>query len=251
MIVIQYDGGCGPWTGARVATWAYTVCHRTGGFNPRGKIYNYKWLHQDWGVAGEGEKMTSNVAEYTGLLEALKCLEKLQIPKDEPLLIQGDSMLVMKMVSRQWGGAEPHVNAKHLRVLLFHVLAWLDGWNWRIKWIPRANNQFCDDLCARAFREYMLIKKGGKARKRHQIIPFVSPAKTVEPITEPVVESLPQKPPISKRKEDPFRPRAINMNPVYNPIDNDLRYPLNELDQFTYDCRKAGQEYDKKNRSED
>lgn len=67
----------------------------------------------------------------------------------------------------------------------------------------------------------------------------------------PLVKHQPPKKPVATAFPVKHNPRAILPSPRDNrPIDHDLRYPFDKLDQFAYDCRKAGIEYDEKNRSQ-
>lgn len=85
--------------------------------------------------------MTNNVAEYAAAGAAIAGYRALQRPG--PLLVLGDSQLVIMQMSGQWrikAGAYVHV-AHRLRALLAECAFAVE---WR--WIPRAQNAEADAL---------------------------------------------------------------------------------------------------------
>lgn len=111
-------------------------------------------------IVGEGEEMTNNVAEYNGLLAALRWYVSSNIfNQNEKLLIRGDSALVCNMISKIWGWEKdergqktgnwiPHEKYPKLRALLFEILDLLKENNikYDAEWIPREENTEADYL---------------------------------------------------------------------------------------------------------
>ena len=85
--------------------------------------------------------VTSNITEYEGLLNGLR--HAAGVPGLQGLLVQGDSLLVVNQVLGRWSA-----RASHLAELWDESLALLDGLGvpWRIEWIPREENEFCDAM---------------------------------------------------------------------------------------------------------
>jgi len=96
-----------------------------------------------YGVVGTGPGMTVNVAEYSGLIAGV--IEAKALGYDF-LDIYGDSMLVVRMVSRVWGKTDPHGKMPHLKVLLEKVWEELEPVMFAIQWIPRHKNEKADKL---------------------------------------------------------------------------------------------------------
>ena len=94
-------------------------------------------------MVGQGSTMSSNVAEYAGVLHILKYLAT-RLPGR--VTIHGDSKLVIKQLSGKWRIKKglylsTAIEAKQL-------LAYLRGLGWKINfcWIPRGRNEECDAL---------------------------------------------------------------------------------------------------------
>lgn len=158
MIHIHFDGGCEPINPGGVATYGFTIKHES--MKP----------YHGFGVVGEGEGMTNNLAEYEGLLNALRSLNHMIeggeiVPQlNEKVLINGDSKMVIYMCAGIWGRKNPHKKYPHLLVRLQtikQIVAQLQnkyGLFFQLEWIPREENQEADDLCNLAFSTYQLNK---------------------------------------------------------------------------------------------
>lgn len=162
MILIHFDGACWPKNPGGIATWAYRIQRMTEQPN---HAKTYTLLEQNYGGVGKGEGMTNNVAEYHGLLEAIKAVERLGV-SGETIKIYSDSSLVVNMVNKTWGGRTPHKDKPHLKKLLFHCWAYLDGKDWSIRWIPREHNDRCDALSKAAVMAYRTIGKPFNFREK-------------------------------------------------------------------------------------
>jgi len=87
-----------------------------------------------------GER-TNNEAEYTGLIILLREICKRRL---SPVVIHGDSRLVINQVSGAW-----KVNKPHLMVFLEEIRELTRGLSLSFEWIPRAENSYADSLCNR------------------------------------------------------------------------------------------------------
>ncbi len=143
MIKIYFDGACEPVNPGGTGSYGFIIKDDYGTTIQFGS-----------GVLPRHPEMTNNIAEYTGLIEALTLLETFN--KKESIQIYGDSKLVTEMVGKRWGWKKsrrgnigpwrPHEKVPHLKVLLDKVLKLLEGRAYTTHWIPREENQECDDL---------------------------------------------------------------------------------------------------------
>ena len=137
MIEAYFDGLCEPNPGG-VATYGFVI-KRDG-----------KKVHEGHGLAGTPKtpQATNNVAEYTGLIKALEWL--LSQKAKEPVVVRGDSDLIIKQVKGQYkvksGLLAPlHARAKELLERLPDT---------SIEWIQRERNTEADRLTNLAYAEY-------------------------------------------------------------------------------------------------
>ncbi len=137
MIEAYFDGLCEPNPGG-VAT-SGVVIKRDG-----------KKVHEGHGLAGTPKtpQATNNVAEYTGLIKALEWLSSQKAK--EPVVVRGDSDLIIKQVKGQYkvksGLLAPlHARAKELLEKLPDA---------SIEWIQRERNSEADRLTNLAYAEY-------------------------------------------------------------------------------------------------
>lgn len=126
-----FDGACDPNPGGHA------------GYGMRIK-QNGKQIAAEAVYLGHGPKMTNNVAEYAGVISALKHVANMD-DKISPVVIYGDSNLVIQQLSGKWkikGGiyAELARTAKQLTNELRQARSIT------FQWIPRERNQECDDL---------------------------------------------------------------------------------------------------------
>lgn len=145
MIEIYFDGACGPKNPGGTAAYGFLI-------KDDGKV-----VFEDAKVIGMGDGMTNNLAEYQGLVSALKYLKTRK--STHLLTIYTDSNLVFNMVAKNWGWSKkktiwkPHKDHPHLKKLLFEALELLENYKYQIKWIPREQNQEADDLSKRPLQE--------------------------------------------------------------------------------------------------
>ncbi len=138
MLEIYFDGACEP-------------------INPGGTA-SYGWLIKKDGVTiakeakiiGSGDGMTNNVAEYQGLIAALKYVNSQRL--GGPVKIYSDSSLVSNMIAKKWGWNkkktkwQPHKNMPHLKKLLYEVFKLLNHYEFEINWVTNKKNQEADQL---------------------------------------------------------------------------------------------------------
>ena len=89
MINIFFDGSCMPKNPGGVATYGYVLI-KDGKIEKEGR-----------GTIGVGDGMTNNVAEYSGLLEALK-FATTKYPDEKDIAIHGDSQLVIRQMKGEY-----------------------------------------------------------------------------------------------------------------------------------------------------
>ncbi|MBW8015042.1 MAG: ribonuclease HI family protein [Planctomycetes bacterium] len=131
MIEGYFDGGCWENPGGHASCGCYIVGD-TG------------ILLEEGYYIGHGESMSNNVAEYEGLIRVLEFL--LDEHKDSPIVIFGDSMLVIKQMSGSWKikkgfYASRARQAKELATKFTSIT---------FRWIPRDENTICDKLAEAA-----------------------------------------------------------------------------------------------------
>ena len=117
--------------------------------NPGPSSYGFTIAHARLGVVHEAGRRipdgTNNVAEYTGIIDALRACEELGIKRVEA---KGDSMLVVMQMRGEW-----RVNRPHLAKLRA-VAANMHPRFTCVKYthVPRAENSAADALGNRALR---------------------------------------------------------------------------------------------------
>jgi len=137
MLEAYFDGLCEPNPGG-VATYGFVV-KRDG-----------KKIHEGHGLAGTPKtpQATNNVAEYTGLIRALEWL--LSQKTKEPIVIRGDSDLIIKQVKGEYKVKSGLLAPLHGQVKeLLEKLPALT-----IEWIQRERNADADRLTNLAYAEY-------------------------------------------------------------------------------------------------
>jgi ribonuclease HI len=134
--VFYIDGACEPVNPGGVASWAWV-----GYWNGVKKRHSY-------GVIGEGDGMTNNVAEYGALVYAMRHL----IAKDfhDEITFRSDSQLVVNQMSGAWAVKSPHIRrafeeAKELEKNFKKVY---------YQWVPREQNEEADALSKQAYYEH-------------------------------------------------------------------------------------------------
>lgn len=150
MIEIYFDGACEPINPGGTTSYGWII-------KKDGKV-----IAKDAQIFGSGDGMTNNVAEYTGLIEAVKTVSNLNMK--EKLRICGDSKIVCYTIAKKWGwnkkktAWDPHKNASHLKSLLEKATDLLKNFEYEIKWVPREKNRQADDLSKEPLIKVGIIK---------------------------------------------------------------------------------------------
>lgn len=91
-IILYFDGACEPFNpGGNIGCGYYSHYEET----PQVRIFEGSWF------VGKSPLNSNNVAEYLALCLGLEKLLKLNL-NNEPLLVKGDSQLVIKQMSGEW-----------------------------------------------------------------------------------------------------------------------------------------------------
>ena len=139
--ILSYDGACEPVNPGGVATYGYVIVSH-GAEQSFGT-----------GVVGEGEGMTNNVAEYSGLIEGMKAVSEV-IKSGDTIEIRSDSQLAVRQMNGIYKVRSERIRplyeeAQKLKKALEEI-----GIQVRIKWVPREQNERADYLSHQAFLEY-------------------------------------------------------------------------------------------------
>lgn len=133
--LLWFDGAAEPNPG--LATYGFVI--REDDTPVKGRF-----IHAGSGVVGP--KTTNNVAEYYGLGVGLRWLAD-NGRTELPLLIRGDSKLVISQVAGEWECRSPH-----LIILRDRCLALLELFAQKeLVWIPRDQNEGADELSRSAW----------------------------------------------------------------------------------------------------
>lgn len=137
-VTLNFDGACEPVNPGGTGTYGFVIRGLPGlGAIPGG------------GVAGSGQGMTNNVAEYTALLRGLKALDAVAtLGPDDVLVLRGDSKLVVNQLTGSWRCNHAHLAG--LRDECRELLKGL-GCQWRAEWVPREENAEADALSVEAY----------------------------------------------------------------------------------------------------
>lgn len=143
LIEIYTDGLAEP-TNPGIGTYGYVIV-RDGAVVSRGHGF-------------DGDPVSNNHAEYAGLIEALKSVEKVAI--DEEIVVRSDSKMLVNQMAGLWKVSKKAFNSKaegsyvdkylEARELArrFSRLTFV--------WIPRAENSEADELSRVAYREALM-----------------------------------------------------------------------------------------------
>jgi ribonuclease HI len=133
-----FDGACGPVNPGGIATYGVMIKEQDGTV--------LVWEH---GLVGKGKAMSNNVAEYGAVLHVFRYLSTRPPGR---VTIYGDSNLVINQLNGKRGISKglyvPF--ALEAKALLAH----LQGLGWQIDlcWIPREQNEECDQLSKKDYQ---------------------------------------------------------------------------------------------------
>lgn len=138
--ILFIDGACEPKNPGGVASYGWVG------------YWKGKKAAHGFGVIGEGDGMTNNVAEYGALISAMKHL----ISKGYfgEVQFNSDSQLVVNQMSGSWKVSSPHI------ALLFSEAKELARNFDKVSfvWIPREENEEADTLSKKAYSDYRRTK---------------------------------------------------------------------------------------------
>jgi ribonuclease HI len=143
VIKLYFDGLCEPKNPGGVATYGYVV-YRDG-----------KKVHEGRGLAGQpfSPEATNNVAEYTAIIKGLEYLADQKVA--EPVLVRGDSKLVIEQSAGRWKVKSPNIAPLNARVReLFFKFPSLT-----FEWVPREQNREADALTNLAYAEFQKSRR--------------------------------------------------------------------------------------------
>jgi ribonuclease HI len=147
---IYFDGACEPRNPGGNMGWGVVIVKDDG--NIFGKFHGFQ---------PEASQNSNNVAEYLAFKLALESVSSFD--KFSPILILGDSQLVIKQMSSEWKIKQGrYVNVAQECLDLLHQLR-SEGWVIGLQWIPREKNKLADDVSKVQFKSRnILIKDYGK-----------------------------------------------------------------------------------------
>lgn len=132
---LYFDGSCWKNPGGTAAL-GYVLQDTTKGV-----------LRQEHAVIGTGPEMSNNVAEFEAAFQGLSDYSRLPAKVGDVVEVVGDSDLVVKIMSRVWRPKQDKLYYPYF-VKLDRLVRALRGEGVAIsfRWVPREENQLCDDL---------------------------------------------------------------------------------------------------------
>ncbi|MFQ5795839.1 MAG: reverse transcriptase-like protein [Candidatus Bipolaricaulia bacterium] len=147
-LTVYFDGACEPINPGGTATYGFVIYQVD------------KPLHRDGSVVGSGPQMSNNVAEYRALLAALEWLLEHGYT-DHPILVRGDSKLVISQMQGQW-----EIRQGLYKRWAFKAQKLARGFrSIQFQWIPGDKNGEADALSRRFFVESFEAERRERARK--------------------------------------------------------------------------------------
>ena len=132
---LYYDGSCWP-NPAGVAAYGYVLQDTTAGI-----------LRQEHAVIGTGPALSNNVAEFEAAFQGLCDYSRLPAKPGDAVEVLGDSDLVVKIMNKVWRPKQDKLYYPYYSRLYSLVRQLrLHGVTITFRWIPREENQLCDDL---------------------------------------------------------------------------------------------------------
>jgi ribonuclease HI len=162
LVTVHFDGACQPPRGGGIATYGFTVAGEGFAQEEKGLA-----------VPPWSPRATNNVAEYVAAIRALEWLT--EHGHRGPVLMLGDSQLVVRQMDGEYEVRAPHLQAYYDR--LRQLAERFEEVQFR--WIPRAQNLRADELSKEA------LEDAEAEAGRHR------PAAPVEVVTEDESESVP------------------------------------------------------------
>ncbi len=135
MIILQTDGSIQGGNPGGHACWGFVAIDSNG-----------EELHSDCGSLGSGPGWTNNLAEYAGIIEALRWAYK--NGHKDGIIVQTDSQLCANQINRLWSCNDQRLIQRRKRVL--DAMQLMDI---KVEYIPREMNRRADEVSRRIYRE--------------------------------------------------------------------------------------------------
>ena len=128
-----FDGSCGPKNPGGTAACGAVI------FRHKERIWEHSEVYRP--PPGKERETSNNLAEYLGLIAILKHFIHIKA-QQEPIIIHGDSKLVIQQMTGRWkireGIYEPFAQRARVLANEFSRIGW--------QWIPRNQNTIADGL---------------------------------------------------------------------------------------------------------
>jgi ribonuclease HI len=134
-VTVWFDGACEPGNPGGHGTYGIVIEDDDG-----------TTLATDRGYIGKGDGVTNNVAEYTGLIEALEYVHDRN--PDAHVTVHGDSQLAIRQMTGQY-----RVRSERLRPLWQKAQTLARDLAVSFEWVPREQNEHADSLSRREYHE--------------------------------------------------------------------------------------------------
>lgn len=147
---LKSDGSCGPKNPGGTAAFGF-VLSKNGVEVERGS-----------GVIGSGPTMSNNLAEWYAMGEGFKCFLKHYDADPKPnafLSIRADSQLVIKQLRKKWNADPSKLYYPSYQKAIYYF-GEIKNRKVRvsIEWVPREQNQLCDEL-SKAYKKHNNLPK--------------------------------------------------------------------------------------------
>ena len=128
-----FDGSCGPKNPGGTAGYGAVI------FQRKKRIWEHSEVYRP--PPGKERQTSNNLAEYLGLIAILEHFIHMET-QNEPIMVYGDSKLVIQQMTGQWkireGIYEPFAQRAKILAKEFSLIGW--------QWIPRSQNTIADGL---------------------------------------------------------------------------------------------------------
>lgn len=139
----KFDGMCQPVNPGGIACYGFVV---------QKKNEQIIRIYEEGGIAMTpfSDESSNNVAEYAGLIKLLEWLSKNRY-ENFPILIQGDSQLIINQISGKY-----KVKSEKLMSYYEKTKSLIKNFdNIKIEWIARDNNKDADNLANKAYIDFI------------------------------------------------------------------------------------------------
>jgi ribonuclease HI len=139
----NFDGMCQPVNPGGIACYGFVIQKKNEQVN---RIYEEAGI----AITPFSDESSNNVAEYVGLIKLLEWLSKNRF-ENFPILIQGDSQLIINQISGKY-----KVRSEKLLVYYEKTKSLLKNFdNLKIEWIARDKNKYADDVANKAYIDFI------------------------------------------------------------------------------------------------